>query len=73
MDNNNDCNIAGGCFFSRRNRLKADKSNMGDGQPKRCNYEQYYEYIYRNRTYLDFGGCHRLDSGFYDNAEGFLT
>jgi len=73
MDNNNDSNNVDNSFFTWLNYVEADKGNLGYGQPKRSNYEQYIEYIYRDRTYFDFGGCHRVDNGYYIGHEGVLT
>lgn len=73
MDNNNDCNNAGGKFFSWFNCVKADEGNMGYGQSECVYFKQFIEYVYRDRTYAYYCGCHRFDNGVYHFKEGVLA
>ena len=73
MDNNNSCNIVGGKFFSWFNCVTADERHMGHEQSECLQYKQYLQYVYRDRTYAYYSGCHRFDNGVYYGKEGVLT
>lgn len=73
MDNSNDCDYAGGKFLSGFNGVKANQGDLGYGQSECGFYKLFLEYVYRNRTYSYYSGCHGFDNGVYYFKEGILA